>query len=130
MIVVDASAVATALGDGGAAGRAARARLSGERLAAPALLDLEVVSAWRRLAAAGRLSSDRVEQAITDLVALPIERVRHGPLLERCWQLSDAMMVCDAAYVALAEALDAVLVTADRRLASVPGARCPFDVLA
>ena len=130
MIVVDASVVVMALGDDGTAGRRSRARLEGERLAVPAVLDLEVASAWRRLCAAGRLAPARAEQAIGDLAALPAERVDHRRLLGRCWELREVMTVYDGSYVALAEALDAVLVTADRRLAAAPGARCRFDVLA
>lgn len=129
MIVVDASAIATALGDDGADGRRVRERLAGERLAAPELLDLEVVSAFRRLCAAGKVAAERAEAAITDLNALRVERVSHRPLLARCWELRENMTVYDAAYVALAENLDAALLTADRRLASAPGARCAFEVL-
>ena len=130
MIVVDASVVVTALGDDGADGDAARARLRGERLAAPHLIDLEVASAWRRLAATGHLPTRRVELALADLLALRLERVPHGPLLQRAWELRDNLTVYDAAYVALAEALGAKLLTADARMAGAPGCRCPIEVLA
>ncbi|MEO5679101.1 MAG: type II toxin-antitoxin system VapC family toxin [Acidimicrobiales bacterium] len=130
MIVVDASVVVTALGDDGADGDATRARLRGERLAAPHLIDLEVASAWRRLAAAGHLPPRRIELALADLLALRLDRVSHRPLLPRCWELRDNLTVYDAAYVALAEALGARLLTADARLAAAPGCRCPIEVLA
>jgi predicted nucleic acid-binding protein len=55
--------------------------------------------------------------------------VRHGALLDRCWELRDNLTVYDAAYVALAELLDATLVTADGKLANTPGPRCPIEVL-
>lgn len=129
MIVVDASAVATALADDGAEGRRVRERLRDEHLAAPELLDVEVVSVFRRLCAAGKVGAERAEAAITDLLDLRIERVAHRPLLARCWELRDNMTVYDAAYVALAENLDAALLTADRRLVNAPGTRCAFELL-
>jgi len=129
VIVVDASVVVTALADDGDDGDRVRQRLRGERLVAPHLIDLEVASAWRRLAAAGRIDERRVALALADLLALRLERVGHARLLGRCWELRTNLTIYDAAYVALAEALDAALVTADRRLAEAPGARCAVEVL-
>lgn len=130
MIVVDASVIATALADDGADGDQARQRIRNERLAAPHVVDLEVTSAWRRLAAAGHLDGRRADLALADLQVLRIERVPHAPLLARCWELRANLTIYDAAYVALAEALDAPLLTADSRLANAPGTRCPIEVLA
>jgi len=59
-----------------------------------------------------------------------MQRVSHRPLLDRCWELRDTVSVYDAAYVALAEAVDAPLLTADRRLAAAPGAHCNFELIA
>lgn len=129
MIVVDASVVVTALADDGPDGDQARGRLRGERLAAPHLIDLEVVSAWRRMAAAGALNRRRAELAIVDLLSLRVDRVPHGRLLERCWELRANLTMYDAAYVALAEVLDAVLLTADIRLAGAPGIHCAIERL-
>lgn len=129
MIVVDASVIVTALGDDGPDGDQARQRLRGERLAAPHLIDLEVTSAWRRLAIAGELDSRRARLALADLDALRVDRVRHGPLLDRCWELRDNLTIYDAAYVALAELLQVTLLTADSKLSSTPGARCAIEVL-
>jgi predicted nucleic acid-binding protein len=129
VIVVDASVVVTGLADDGADGDRVRQRLRGERLVAPHVIDLEVASAWRRLAAAGALDARRVELALADLLALRLERVGHGPLLGRCWELRTNLTVYDAAYVALAEALDATLLTADRRLAAAPGIGCTVEVM-
>jgi len=129
MIVVDASVVVTALGDDGPDGDQARLRLRGERLAAPHVIDLEVVSAWRRLTAAGELPPRRADLALADLRGLRLDRVPHSLLLERCWELRTNLTVYDAAYVALAELLDATLVTADSRLARAPGPRCAIEVL-
>ena len=130
MIVVDASVLVTALADDGHDGERARQRLEGERLAAPHLIDVEVLSAWRRLAAAGHLEERRAELARADLRSLPIDRVAHMPLLERCWALRATITAYDAAYVALAELLDAPLLTADGKLAATPGPRCAIEVLA
>ena len=129
MIVVDASVIVTALADDGPDGDRARERLRGERLAAPHLLDLEVTSAWRRLVAAGELDERRARLALADLQGLRVERVRHGSLLDRCWELRGNLSVYDAAYVALAELLEVILVTADAKLAKAPGSRCPIEVL-
>ncbi|HVF74026.1 MAG TPA: type II toxin-antitoxin system VapC family toxin [Acidimicrobiales bacterium] len=129
MIVVDASVLATALADDDAGGRRVRERLAGERLAAPELLDLEVISAFRRLCAAGTLTAERAEAAVIDLHDLRVQRVPHRPLLDRCWELRKNVTVYDAAYIALAESLDVTLLTADRRLVNAPGAQCSFELV-
>ena len=129
MIVVDASVLAVALVDTGADGRAARARLTAESLAAPDLVDVEVASVWRRQVAAGLLAEQRAAAAIEDLAALPLRRSPHRRLLARIWQLRQAVTAYDAAYVALAEHLGAVLLTADRKLARAPGPTCRFELI-
>ena len=130
MIVVDASTMVTALADDGPDGDRARERLRGEWLSAPQLIDVEMTSAWRRLVSRGQLDDRRARLAMEDLLALPLERVPHGFLLPRCWQLKDNLTIYDAAYVALAELLEATLVTADSRIKSASGPRCPIEVLA
>lgn len=129
MIVVDASVVAPALGDDGPDGDRARSRLRGEQLVAPHLIDLEVASVWRRQVAAGLMPLRRADLALDDLGSLPLRRARHDALLPRCWQLRDNVTMYDAAYVALAEALGAPLLTADRRLARATGVRCPIEIV-
>ncbi len=129
MLVVDASVVATALADDGPHGDAARTRLRGELLVAPELLDLEVASVLRRQRAAQALEERRARLALDDLQAMPLRRAPHRPLLDRCWELRGNLTVYDAAYVALAELLQAGLLTADRRLARSPGPRCAIEVL-
>lgn len=129
MIVVDASVLAPALADDGSDGDRSRERLRGEQLAAPELIDLEVVSTVRRAARAGTLDDRRSGQALDDLIAMPIRRVPHLPLLPRVWELRDNLTADDAAYVALAEALDAVLVTADAPMSRATGIRCEVEVL-
>jgi predicted nucleic acid-binding protein len=130
VIVVDASVLAPALADDGDDGDRVRIRLRGEQLAAPELVDLEVLSTLRRAARAGRLDERRSGQALEDLAALPLRRVPHLALLPRIWELRDNLTVYDAAYVALAEALDAVLVTADRGMGKASGVGCAVEVLA
>lgn len=129
MIVVDASVVAVALADDGPDGDAVRARLRGEELTAPELLDLEVASVLRRQYAAGALDDRRASLALDDLEAIPIQRAPHRHLLRRCWELRDNLTVYDAAYVALAELFQATLLTADNRLARAPGSHCDIETL-
>lgn len=121
--------MATALGDDSKDGARARARLSGEQLLAPELLDLEVASVLRRLVAVDHLALARAEQALHDLIAMPVRRAPHAPLLERCWELRSNLTAYDAAYVALAEAFDTRLLTSDARLAAAPGPRCDIELL-
>ena len=129
MLVADASVVATALSDDGSDGDRARARLRGERLAVPELLDLEVASVLRGQMRAGALDARRARLALTDLRELPLQRAPHRPLLARCWELRDNFTIYDASYVALAEALGADLLTGDRRLSRAPGPRCHIELL-
>jgi predicted nucleic acid-binding protein len=129
VLVVDASALVVALSDDGPDGDLVRRRLRGESLAAPELADLEVVSVLRKQLAIGALDGRRAGLALTDLAELPLRRAPHLPLLARCWELRDNFTVYDAAYVALAEVLDAPLVTADSRLGRAPGTTCQIEVL-
>jgi len=129
VLVVDASVLAVALLDDGQDGDLLRTRLHGEDLAAPSLVDLEVVSVWRGLARADQLEPRRVAFALDDLRALPIQRVDHRALVLRCWELRENLTVYDASYVALAEALHATLLTGDRRIARAPGPACPIEVV-
>jgi len=129
VLVVDASVVVVALADDGPDGDRARSRLRGEDLAAPELLDMEVVSVLRRQVATGSIGLRRAGFAIADLDALPLRRAPHGPLVARCWELRENVTVYDAAYVALAEVIGADLLTGDRRLAGAAGLRCRVEVL-
>jgi len=129
VLVVDASILVTALADDGDDGEAARARLAGQPLSAPELIDLEIASVLRREVHAGRMSKRRAELALADLSDLSMQRVSHRWLLARCWELRDNMTPYEASYVALAEALDVALLTADQRLARASGSRCLFEVL-
>ena len=79
---------------------------------------------------AGRLDDRRSAQALSDLAALPLRRAPHQPLLGRIWQLRENLTVYDAAYVALAETLDVLLLTADAGVDAAPGINCEVEVLA
>src|ERR1700742_391774 len=86
VIVVDASVLAVALGDDGTDGQHARQRLADETLVAPELVDLEVLSVWRRHVAAKLMPARRAAAALGDLADLPIRRSSHQPFLHRIWQ--------------------------------------------
>jgi predicted nucleic acid-binding protein len=130
LIVVDASVVLHALAADDAGGRIARERLErGQGLAAPQLLDIEVVSALRAHLRLGRISSSRAEAALVDLGVLDVDRWDHGGLVGRAWSLRDALSAYDATYVALAEHLRCPLVTTDARLAKgAAHAKSPANV--
>lgn len=129
MLVVDASCLCEVLI--GAPG----AQAVGERLvadpdhAAPHIVDVEVFGVLRREHQRGRLDRTEATQAVTELESWPGERFGHRLLLHRAWELRDTVRGWDAMYVALAEALDSVLLTTDRRLAGAPGPRCTIEAI-
>ena len=128
MLVVDASCVAEIVLAGPDA-EPARERLESEPdQAAPHLVDAEVLGVVRRAHLRRGLDGTAAHQAIDDLQSWPATRVDHRPLLERAWQLRDSLSAPDALYVALAEALNATLLTLDRRLARAEGPRCRIDI--
>ncbi len=128
-VVVDASVLLSAIVDDGHAGDTARTRLDGCVVYAPELVDLEVAAVLRRHERAGLLDRRRAGMAMDDLCEAPVRRARHWDLMWRAWELRDNVTAYDAVYVALAEALGAVLVTADAKLADAPGPRCEFELL-
>lgn len=122
MIVLDASAVielllATARG----ARISAAIAGAGETLVAPHLLDIEVAQVLRRLESARILTPARALDALSDLTSLDITRYPHDVLLDRVWQLRGSLTAYDAAYVSLAEATGAPLLTCDAKLARARG---------
>jgi predicted nucleic acid-binding protein len=129
VLVIDASVLVLVVGADGADGDRARERVRGERLAAPDLVDAEVLSVLRRGERAGLLIAGRAVLAIDDLLEIPLQRHGHRQLVRRCWELRANVTAYDATYVALAELLDATLLTADQRLARAPGTRCPVELL-
>jgi predicted nucleic acid-binding protein len=93
----------------------------GESLYAPHLLDLEVAQVLRRLVREGLLSPQRSEQALEDFLNMRVSRYPHFVLLPRIWRLRHNLSAYDAAYVVLAEKLNAPLISRDSRLSSSPG---------
>ncbi len=130
MIVLDASAAIEWL-LGTPTGRRIKQRIFSrlESLHAPHLIDLEVAQVIRRYAAAGAMTASRGVEVLQDLRGLALTRYPHNVLIARIWQLRDNLTAYDAAYVALAEALGAPLLTCDSRIASASGHRAPVEVV-
>ncbi|HYN33451.1 MAG TPA: type II toxin-antitoxin system VapC family toxin [Ilumatobacteraceae bacterium] len=128
MLVVDASVLFEVVAD------TPHSELLRQRLAAdtdqvaPHLIDAEVLAVIQAKHRRGVIDLTAASQAVDDLAAWPGERWSHRPLLDRVWQLRDNVRAYDALYVALAEALDATLLTLDRRLAAAPGLRCAVEI--
>lgn len=125
MIVVDASAAVLALLNDGDA----RARLANEALAIPHLADSEIVQALRSQVRRGDVGADDARRALDVWGQLGIQRVGSVGLLQRMWELRQNLTAYDATYVALAEALQCPLLTADQRLAGAPGPNCSITVV-
>lgn len=129
MIVLDASAVVEILlqtADGAPVSE--RLLTSDVPLHAPYLIDIEVSQALRRFVARGEVAPGRAFKAIEAFPDLPMERHSHLILLPRVWQLKENLSSYDATYVALAEALDATLLTRDGRIARAPGHSARIEV--
>ncbi len=125
MIVVDASA-ALAL----ALGQADETMYVTGELAAPHLLDCEVLNGLRNLLIGGNLTEEQAVAALRVFGDIEIERFAVSTLRPRIWELRYSMTAYDGAYVALAESLDVDhLLTADARLANAPGPRCRVRLL-
>ncbi len=101
----------------------------GETLHAPHLLDVEVAQVLRRYALAREVGAERCRAALDDLAGLALTRYPHDFLMPRVWELRDNLSAYDAVYIALAEALDAPLLTRDERLANAPGHRARVEVV-
>jgi len=129
MIVLDASAVLEWLLQT-KVGSTVEARIFSEAvtLHAPHLVDIEVTQVLRRYVKKGLITRSRGDQALEDLVDLSLTRYPHDVLLSRISALRDNLTAYDAAYVALAEALDAPLVTCDTKIAAAPGHRARVEV--
>lgn len=122
--VVDASVVVSVLLGSERDSRWARQQLSSCEWVAPQLLPVEVAAALRRLAHAGVVSIDAATRAHSNLTEMPIGYFPYEPFARRVWQMRNNLTSYDAWYVALAEALDAPLLTLDRSLATGSGIRC------
>ncbi|MEO8340013.1 MAG: type II toxin-antitoxin system VapC family toxin [Nitrospirota bacterium] len=130
MIVVDASVVIEVLLNTPAGIQMADQFFDpDETLHAPHLLDVEVAQVLRRYARTGELDAARGLQALEDLVDFPLTRYPHDLFLFRIWELRHNVTAYDAAYIALAEALGALLLTRDAALASAPGNRARIELI-
>ena len=130
MIVVDASALLEFLLQT-RLGTRVEARLfrDGADFHSPHLVDVEVTQGLRRLVRSGEVSPERAAEAIADLTDLDLHRHAHLDLLTRAWKLRENVTMYDAMYIALAEALDATVVTCDTPLANAPGHRARIEAI-
>ena len=130
MIVVDASVVIEVLLNTPAGIQLAERLFNpGETLHAPHLLDIEVAQVLRRYMRTRQLDAARGFQALEDLVDFPLTRYPHDLFLMRIWELRHNVTAYDAAYVVLAEALGAPLLTRDAALASAPGNHAKIELI-
>lgn len=128
--MIDASALLEILLRTDRADRLMERALSGsEHMHAPQLLDIEITQVLRRLVRQKEVTAPRAEQALQDLSNLLIERHDHQTLIPRIWQLRDSLTAYDGAYVALAEALAAPLLTCDAKLAGAHGHRATIELI-
>ncbi|HEV2345491.1 MAG TPA: type II toxin-antitoxin system VapC family toxin [Actinocrinis sp.] len=126
--VLDASVAVTALTEPGstAANLLADADATFQ---APAIFDVEVLSALRGLVRGGKYDRNAADDLIVDLMILPVERWHMPALLPRMWQLRENLTPYDAAYVALAELTGTTLVTGDERITAAPALRCEIHIV-
>jgi len=122
LIVADASAITLGLLNDGDA----RTRLATAEIAVLHLADAEIASALRSQLHRGRLEERSARLALDRWARLGVRRYGIVNLLGRIWELRDNLTAYDAAYVALAEGLGCELLTADARIVTAPGPRCPF----
>jgi predicted nucleic acid-binding protein len=102
---------------------------SSEALHVPHLLDIEVAQVLRRFVRDKTISAKRAEEALDDLGDMPLRRYPHDFLIPRVWELRASLTAYDAVYVALAEVLDAPLLTCDAKIASAPGHSAKVEVV-
>jgi predicted nucleic acid-binding protein len=129
MLVVDASVLFEVVADTPDAPRLRERLRADPDQGAPHLADAEVLSVIRTRHRTGALDGTAAAQAVEDLRLWPGERWSHRVLLPRAWELRANVRSYDALYVALAEALEATLLTLDRRLAAAPGLRCAVEIV-
>ena len=132
LIVVDASVIVDLLAADDVHRRTAASErlVGGDAIFAPAYIDIEVVAALRGLARRSDVLAEDEPVLIRQWLRMPIRRepLAHA-VTDRIWQLRENMTAYDAGYVALAEQLNASVLTCDRKYAGVPGLRCPVELL-
>jgi len=99
-----------------------------QSLHAPHLLDVEVAQVLRRYVRDKTMTEQRGQEALEDFSDLHLHRYSHDFLLPRVWVLRATLTAYDAVYVALAEILDAPLLTCDTRIASAPGHHATIEI--
>lgn len=127
-IVLDASAAVEFLMRTAKGGRVAEG-LVDEEVVAPEILDAEVLAWLRGQVLRGRIIADRARMVVEDLIALPLERISHRPLLRDAYALRDNVSAPDALYCAVAVLLGAPILTLDARLARAPLRGVEFDLI-
>jgi predicted nucleic acid-binding protein len=130
VLVVDTSAVLEALATRKPAPGLVDRLARDSDLHAPHLIDTEVLHALRRMTIAHVISEERAADARGDYAELTLLRYSHQPFSDRVWELRHNLTAYDATFVALAEALDAPLITCDARLASAPGHHARVELFA
>ena len=125
MIVADASVIYESL----IGSEVAQKALVDEHIQVPAVTDVEVASALRKRVRLGRITADDGWLALETYRWMAVTRHSTFAFFDRIWELRDNLTAYDAAYVALAEAIDCPLVTADARVSRAPGLRCAVTVL-
>jgi predicted nucleic acid-binding protein len=129
LIVVDASAAVTMFLNLGPSAARVRNRLrQAEEVHIPHLFDVEVLHALRHHSLRGDLPGKQGRLILSLLYEMKAVRYPHAPLAARIWELRENLTAYDACYVALAEVLDAPLVTMDARLAQAPGIRAEVEL--
>lgn len=121
---MDSSATVALLLDAGDTGQWATAAIDQADLAAPHLMVFEASNVIRRLELARIITADQAAQAHADLLDLDVEGWPYDLLARRVWELRRNLSAYDASYVALAELLEAPLVTLDERIGRAPDLRC------
>lgn len=131
MIVADASIVVDVLlhPDSAAVHSLARRFARGEAICAPHLMDVEVGQTLRRFTLRGEISVVRAAESFDDLAGLSIRRYAHTELLPRAFELRSNVTMYDGVYLALAEMLNAPLLSCDAALADVPGCTAAVEIL-
>ncbi len=102
---------------------------SPQLLAAPEVIELEFMQTLRRFHRQGEIDLNRAKKAMRNFADLGIELFSHRPLRPRIWDLRENLTAHDAAYVALAEILDAPLWTRDAKFRGATGARATIEIL-
>jgi predicted nucleic acid-binding protein len=123
-IVVDGSAAVALVTQAVGPGPWVKRYVATEPLAAPELMLFEAANLLRRLVLRGERDHSSASAAHADLLAMAVERYPYTFMAQRAWRLRGSLTLFDASYVALAELLEAPLVTLDTRLTRAAGPRC------